>query len=168
MRNMTRSGHRNIRPLLWLSLLLILLIAGIPKEMWAKSAITSNISKETIQRVIDKLIQTHVNNHQFRIQRGVTQTASFWRESDGSETDFEDFCKKHFISDPVQLSQTLKRVETNFETRSPITIDLHHVFRQMIDCNRWIRQHPSPQYLHRSQRQVFRGSVLLQDRHRVF
>lgn len=116
MRNMTRTGRRNTRLLLWLSLLLILLIIAITKEMWAKSAITSNISEETIQRVIDSLIQSHGNNHQFRIQRGVTQAALFWRESDGSERDFENFCKKHFISDPVQFSQTLKRIETNFET----------------------------------------------------
>jgi hypothetical protein len=84
--------------------------------MQAKSNITSNICKKTIHRVIDNLLQTHGNNHQFRIERGVTQTASFWRESDGSETDFENFCKKYFISDPVQLSITLKRIETNFES----------------------------------------------------
>jgi hypothetical protein len=115
MRNMTRIGRRNTRPLLWLSLLLILLIIAIPKEMWAKNAITLNISKETIQRVLDNLIQSHGNNHPFRIERGVTQAASFWRESDGSETEFENFYKKHFISDPVLFSQTLMRIETNFE-----------------------------------------------------
>ncbi|MGD2085329.1 MAG: hypothetical protein PVH61_04015 [Candidatus Aminicenantes bacterium] len=116
MRNMTITGQRNSKYLLWLPLLLILLFSGTSQGKQAKSTITSNISGETIRRVIGNLLQTHGNDHQFRIQRGVTQAASFWRESDGSETDFENFCKKHFISDPVQLSKTLERIETNFET----------------------------------------------------
>jgi len=75
----------------------------------------SAISPGTVRMVIGLLIQTHGEAHRFRIEKGVSRAAAFWRKSDGSEEQFNAFCKNQFIADAGLLEETLKRLETNFE-----------------------------------------------------
>ncbi len=67
--------------------------------------------KETIKDLTDVFGKKHL----FRIERGVTQTARLWRDSDGSEKDFEAFCKNNFIADSVKLDKLFASLERNFE-----------------------------------------------------
>ena len=62
-----------------------------------------------------KLTELFGTEHAFRIERGVTQTAQLWREADGSENDFETFCKNNFIADPAKLDKLFASLERNFE-----------------------------------------------------
>nr|HPI70464.1 hypothetical protein [Tenuifilaceae bacterium] len=57
----------------------------------------SPIPKEVVAKTIDKLIEKHGSDLQFRIERGVNQVANLWRTSDGSVEDFESFCQEEFV-----------------------------------------------------------------------
>jgi hypothetical protein len=76
---------------------------------------TSPISEITINTVISKLAETHGSDFEFRITRGVNQTAALWRQSDGTEVDFENFCLQRFIANQQELDLVFDRLEYNFE-----------------------------------------------------
>ena len=76
---------------------------------------SQNIPEMQVQETIRKLTELFGTEHAFRIERGVTQTAQLWREADGSENDFETFCKNNFIADPAKLDKLFASLERNFE-----------------------------------------------------
>lgn len=80
-----------------------------------ESTETSPITQKTISTVTSKLIEKHGSDLQFRIERGVKQTAALWRESDGDETAFEEFCLQQFIADQQELDLVFDRLENYFE-----------------------------------------------------
>jgi len=69
----------------------------------------------TKEKVKKSLLEKCGETQKFRVEKGVDQAASFWREGDGSIEDFERFCENHFIDSPEQLDLVFKRVETNLE-----------------------------------------------------
>lgn len=75
----------------------------------------SPITSATVQSVKDKLIEKHGSNYEFRITRGVARTSSLWRQSDGTETEFEEFCIKNFIAEEKELNLIFDRLANNFE-----------------------------------------------------
>ncbi|NIM90242.1 MAG: hypothetical protein GTO17_04760 [Candidatus Aminicenantes bacterium] len=90
------------------------------KEMYVGSQ-----SKDKAKKV---LLEKYGNSQKFRIEKGVEQTASFWRDEDGSLEDFERFCASYFIGSPEKLDSVFKRIEINSEVLSghfnKITLDL--------------------------------------------
>ncbi len=74
-----------------------------------------NISEMKVKETIKDLTDVFGKKHLFRIERGVTQRARLWRDSDGSEKDFEAFCKNNFIADSVKLDKLFASLERNFE-----------------------------------------------------
>lgn len=74
------------------------------------------IEKDTQDGVREYLLGKYGETQKFRINRGVQQTAAFWRASDGSTEEFIKFCQLNFIPDPEQLQTHFKRLESNFET----------------------------------------------------
>lgn len=98
--------------------LIILMVPGLCSPRSSNQTVEpgiSAISSDTVRMVIGSLIQTHGEAHRFRIERGVTRAAAFWRKSDGSEKQFQAFCMNQFIANAGVLEETLKRLETNFE-----------------------------------------------------
>ncbi|MFW5877817.1 MAG: hypothetical protein ACOCUP_01765 [bacterium] len=75
----------------------------------------SPFDKQTISVVITRLESDHGSEHADRIRRGVEQSASLWRESDGTAEDFENFCIQNFISDRQELDLVFDRLANNFE-----------------------------------------------------
>jgi hypothetical protein len=86
------------------------------------------VDYRTKEKVKKALLVKHGETQKFRIEKGVDQAASFWREKDGSLEDFERFCESHFIGSPEQLDLVFKRIETNSEVLAghfnKITLDL--------------------------------------------
>lgn len=76
---------------------------------------TSNISKSTIEKVVNSLAQKHTGASKEMIAKAVSQTASLWRENDGDESEFEKFCGDNFISDPTKLEEMFNSLQTYFE-----------------------------------------------------
>ena len=88
----------------------------IPISQWYKFRRSEKEMKAEHREKVQKiLVKKYGKSHKLRIERGVNQVASFWREEDGSLQDFEDFCLKNFISSPELLETNFKRLETNFE-----------------------------------------------------
>lgn len=73
------------------------------------------ISDMKTKEVISQLTDSLAAENAFRIERGVQQVASLWRETDGTEDEFVQFCKENFISDTIKLSQLFTTLERNFE-----------------------------------------------------
>ncbi|HHN48164.1 MAG TPA: hypothetical protein ENN08_04420 [Bacteroidales bacterium] len=76
---------------------------------------TSSVSQARVDQLILKLVDKHGSEHQFRIERGVNQAATLWRNSDGSMNDFEDFVSENFIADPKELDMVFDRLANNFK-----------------------------------------------------
>ncbi len=75
----------------------------------------SLISELTIKNVIDKLVKKHGKEVEFRVKKGVTQTAAFWNSKDGSEEEFEKFCNEYFVADPIKLAELFETIQRNQE-----------------------------------------------------
>ena len=76
---------------------------------------TSPIAQTDIDSVIGKLLEQHGSEHEFRITRGVNQTAALWRRADGDPEAFETFCLQRFIADREELDLVFDRLAVNFE-----------------------------------------------------
>jgi len=79
------------------------------------SPMGSPIGDETVNKIVNQLVDNHGENMQFRIERGVKQVANLWRTTDGSTTDFEQFCKDNFCSNEAELDQLFNRLSTGYE-----------------------------------------------------
>ena len=75
----------------------------------------SNISNTTIETIVNNLSQKHDKADRDMIAKAVSQTASLWREIDGTEADFETFCDKNYVSDPIMLDEMFQSIQTYFE-----------------------------------------------------
>jgi hypothetical protein len=79
--------------------------------------------KKTIQE-----LSSRSNLSKSVIERGVEQMAMLWNHSDGSETDFYNFCLDNFCKTKDEKKQLFDRVAENFETifghNNRVTLDL--------------------------------------------
>jgi hypothetical protein len=80
-----------------------------------ETAIKPVIMESTIQQTVDSLVKKYGIDQQERIARGVKLTASFWRNSDGNESDFRAFCRDNYIADTANLHKIFNRISDNFE-----------------------------------------------------
>lgn len=76
----------------------------------------SFIMENTIQSTIVALTSQYGTENLEKIEKGVNQAASHWKEEDGTESEFREFCLNSYIDDPVQLRQVFDRVSANFES----------------------------------------------------
>lgn len=87
------------------------------------------IDKTSVDNTIKDLLGKYGQENKFRIERGVYQTASLWKEEDGSAEQFKEFCLSNFIKDTNELYNLFNRVSENFETIwghfNKITLDLN-------------------------------------------
>ncbi len=84
------------------------------------------LSQKNQQDVIDELIQHHGNACQAQIEKGVRQVALRWRDSDGSQEDFRQFCLENFISKEDERTVLFNRFLTNLES---LFGNLHRIYR---------------------------------------
>ena len=102
-----------------------------PKQKQDES---SPIAEQTIQSLVSQLKEQHGDDLSFRIERGVTQAASLWRNSDGSVEDFEAFVLENFIADQAELDLVFDRMATYLENiygyNNRMTIELNRVIHE--------------------------------------
>lgn len=106
---------RNI--IIFMAMALAIAITGCNKKPASVSeeTVKNFIDQTTVENVIKSLADSLGGEHQFRIERGVQQAANLWRESDGTVSDFEKFCKQNFIAGEQELQKLYVRLERNFE-----------------------------------------------------
>ena len=73
------------------------------------------ITSPTMEMVKNQLIEKYGETAVFRIERGVNQVASLWRETDGTSEEFESFVMGNFVADDEKLKLLYNRLERNFE-----------------------------------------------------
>lgn len=93
------------------------------------------ITSSTINEVVAKLVAKHGPAHESRIRQGVKQVALFWREGDGSASDFEAFCLEHFISDADQIAACRARFQQAFEALWGHEVALTRTLREPLDLD---------------------------------
>ena len=74
------------------------------------------MQQSKINEIIDKLVEKYGDNYRDRIERCVNQTAYLWRDSDGDENSFSEFCLNNFVADSVELDALFDRISMNFES----------------------------------------------------
>jgi hypothetical protein len=100
-------------------LLLPLLLAGCGgQQMKTQHTELSPINDALIQQVISDMTEQFGQHLNFRIERGVNQTAELWRESDGTNDEFAAFCKENFIASTDELNTVFDKLMVNFEILS--------------------------------------------------
>ncbi len=86
------------------------------------------IMEKTVTSAVDSLVARYGSGQAERIQKGVSQVASFWKETDGSEADFIRFCTDNFVHDTAGRQRLFERLSTNLETiygyYTKISVDL--------------------------------------------
>jgi hypothetical protein len=103
------------------SILLLVIISFImiqckQKESTDQKGTTMFIRKATTDSILATLTAKYGETGKARLEKGLNQCAALWTEKDGSAKEFEEFCLKNFINDPVQLGNIFKRVTDNFES----------------------------------------------------
>ncbi len=87
---------------------------SMKKEQVTTSA-SMLIGEPVIAQTIKALTEKHGDAASFRIDRGVRQAASLWRDTDGNAADFEKFCTDQFVAGAPELEALYKKLERNLE-----------------------------------------------------
>jgi hypothetical protein len=102
---------------------------------WANQGGDMFIKEDTVQKAVASLVQKFGADHRERIERGVRQVATLWREEDGSASEFETFCTTYFIADKAKLDLALARFERMFEALYGHEVALTRTLREPIDLD---------------------------------
>jgi hypothetical protein len=73
------------------------------------------ISEEITDTVIKELAHEYSEADKQRIEEGVLQVASFWKEEDGNADDFKSFCLDNFVGSEKELEEVFKKISRNAE-----------------------------------------------------
>lgn len=95
--------------------MLIALIFVASVKLSAGNIEKQMITKKTQTEVINKLLEKHGEQEEFRIKRGVKQAASLWRSSEGTEQAFKSFCSAHFTPKGDKLDRMFDKISRNME-----------------------------------------------------
>ena len=77
---------------------------------------------------IEWLIKEHGIDQKSRIDRGVRQVAARWKDSDGDNHTFREFCQTHFVSQDDKLTALRKRFQDHLES---VYGNLHRAYRDL-------------------------------------
>jgi len=102
----------------------VLIMTCIPLSLFAVTTTSTTpgtmkkniyIDAEVAEKVAKSIIIEKGEPSRFRVERGVAQVASLWRQEDGTPDEFIVFCKTGFIVDAVQLDTLFGKIQRNLE-----------------------------------------------------
>jgi hypothetical protein len=93
----------------------VLLASACNNQHHPQTTQVNFISTPTMEKVRNQLIEKYGEAAAFRIERGVNQVASLWRDADGTSAEFESFVMENFVADDEKLQLLYSRLERNFE-----------------------------------------------------
>lgn len=89
---------------------------------------TGFINEAVVETTIDEIKTSQPDADQTLLEKGVQHAASLWREEDGSQSDFTEFVKASYISDPARRKVIFIKISNYIESLNghfnDITIDL--------------------------------------------
>jgi len=89
--------------------------AGCMKKTGDTAAVKNFIQQTTVDKVVKTLAGKYGEAEKPRIERGVSQAANLWRESDGKAEDFEKFCTDNLVSGDSAVGTLFNKLQTAFE-----------------------------------------------------
>lgn len=89
----------------------LLMVMTISSSLFASPL---NIQTTTVERTI-KAVRTMSVMPQALVERGVTQAAALWTAHDGTQEEFQKFCKENFCKDLNEKTILFQRLCNNFE-----------------------------------------------------
>jgi len=115
--------------ILLLSLLFTFSIQCKEKDNMQTKTDEKNISEQMITETVTALTDTLGVDFKALIERGVKQTASLWRTTDGTSEDFKAFCLENFITDAEEKKSVFLKISKNFESlwghQNKVVLDLN-------------------------------------------
>jgi hypothetical protein len=92
-----------------------MLLAGCNTEKTQKEVDMGTIPQGTIDLVVSQLSDTFGSQQQARIEKGVSQLASFWMASDGGLEEFKRFCLENYQGDESKRHSLFEKLSFNYE-----------------------------------------------------
>jgi hypothetical protein len=98
----------------------LVILAGCTSNISKKEAAitTSPINETTIKAIVDTVISVQPAADKTLLEKGVKHAGSLWRQEDGTSSDFSEFVKANYISDPVKRKVVFKKISEYFESLS--------------------------------------------------
>jgi hypothetical protein len=91
--------------------------------------------KSTAAKLENELSAKYGEPQRARVQRGLKQTAEFWRTSDGDQAAYEEFVNKSFAGNPAALDTVFNRFEYLLEQAFGHMNEINREFRQQMDLD---------------------------------
>lgn len=88
-------------------------------------------AENVIEDTVTKLTEKHGEECRLRAEAGVKRVAGQWREDDGDEKAFTDFCEEFFVTDKGELARLLARFE-----KALLSVE-GHLYEIHRDLRRW-------------------------------
>lgn len=111
------------------------LVAVVSVLLSVSSEVKAMVRQEVVAETIAALKEKYGPGQAERIERGVAQVARLWRDEDGDEEAFRQFCLDHFMADDSSLSATLQRYDRNLESIFGHNAELRRDLRVPLDLD---------------------------------
>ncbi|PKP10903.1 MAG: hypothetical protein CVU09_05120 [Bacteroidetes bacterium HGW-Bacteroidetes-4] len=99
-----------------LATLVLMLFAACNPSTEKKPDDVANISAEVVDQTIELLQKAHTDCDAQLIAKGVKHAASLWRQTDGDEVYFQQFCLDNYLKTHEEKSLVFSKLEHYFET----------------------------------------------------
>lgn len=80
-----------------------------------KNQSMSSISSHAIDRAVEAVLASPEASDIDLIERGVNSAAAVWTEADGTEADFVEFCRTHYVADSAGRAALFARLDRQLE-----------------------------------------------------
>lgn len=123
----------------FITVVLLVLITACTPPVSKQTSSNGFISSSTMQTAITRLTDSIGADQKPMIEKGITQVAKLWQQSDGSQDEFIRFCEQNYLGDSTAKKQLFNKLQTAFETifgaynkmgldlRIPVDLDLGEV-----------------------------------------
>ncbi len=116
-------------------MVLLALLAGCSTQTEKKAAVPSAgfITDGVVKALVDSVKTTSPSADLVLLEKGVRHAGSLWRESDGTVSEFSDFVKSHYISDPLKRREEFLKISTYLESLSGYFNEITLKMRKTLD-----------------------------------
>src|SRR5271170_2214552 len=101
----------------------------------AKTSAAPSWMNTSTAKLQNELVAKYGAQQRERIERGLHQTAEFWRADDGDAATFEDFVRTNFAGDQATLDTMFTRFQWLLEQLGGHMHEIHREFRQQLDLD---------------------------------
>jgi hypothetical protein len=114
-----------------LGLLVFLVTLGL-KAQTPAAGVAGKVEMEKLE---GELVAKHGAGEKERIARGLRQVAEFWRTSDGTPAEMEEFVRANFASDPAMRNALFERLQLLLESLDGHMNEIIRDFRRQSDLD---------------------------------